>query len=169
MATFPTNPQRDDLKERQIRAMVTQTEIDNITPDMRSYERSEKVGSRFKLITKTMKILSSIVCGLILSLSASFAKDPVNTECPVKGKAVTAQSKVAEVEVTFCCKKCKATFDKDVLAGLQKFATAEDGKCPISGKPVDADQKSTVSVGVCCGGCQKKVESEPKKHLAKVK
>lgn len=116
-----------------------------------------------------MKILSLIVCGLILSLSQSFAKDPVNTECPLKGKAVTEKSKISDVEVTFCCKKCKATFDKDVLAGLQKFAAAEDGKCPISGKPVDAAVKSTASVGTCCGGCKKKVDAEPKKHLASVK
>jgi len=118
---------------------------------------------------KTMKTISLIVCGLMLSLSQSFAKDPANTECPIKGKEITAKSKVVDVEVNFCCKKCKATFKKDVLAGLQKFAAAEDGKCPISGKPIDKAQKSTVSVGVCCSGCQKKVKAEPKKHLAKVK
>lgn len=118
---------------------------------------------------KTLKMLSLIICGLMLSLSQSFAADPVNTECPIKGKAITAKSKTADVEVTFCCKKCKAKFDKDVLAGLQKFAAAEDGKCPISGKDIDKAQKSTATVGVCCNGCKKKVDADPKKHLAKVK
>jgi len=105
----------------------------------------------------------------MLSLSQGFAGEPVNTECPVKGKKVDASSKTAEVEVTFCCGKCKKKFDADVLAGLKKFAAAEKGKCPISGKDVDASEKSTASVGVCCGGCKKKVDADPKKHLAKIK
>ena len=116
-----------------------------------------------------IKILSIIACGLMLSLSQGLAKDPVNTECPLKGKKVDSSSKMVDVEVAFCCKKCKAAFDKDVLAGLQKFAAAEDGKCPISGKDVDAAQKSTASVGVCCGGCQKKLKADAKKHLGSVK
>lgn len=118
---------------------------------------------------KTMKILSLIACGLMLSLSQGLAKDPANTTCPIKDKAVDGKSKMSEVEVTFCCKKCIAAFEKDVLAGLQKFAAAEDGKCPISGKDVDDSQKSTATVGVCCNGCKKKMDSEPKKHLAEVK
>ncbi len=116
-----------------------------------------------------IKILSIIACGLMLSLSQSFAKDPVNTECPVKGKKVDSKSKMVDVEVTFCCKKCKASFDKDILAGLQKFAAAKDGKCPMSGKDVDTAQKSTATVGACCGGCKKKLEADAKKHLASVK
>ena len=118
---------------------------------------------------KMMKILSLIACGLMLTLSQGFAKDPVNTECLNKDKTIDSKSKTDDVEVTFCCKKCKAAFDKDVLAGLQKFAAAADGKCPMSGKDVDASQTSTVTVGACCGGCKKKLDSEPKKHLAKIK
>lgn len=118
---------------------------------------------------KLIKILALIACGMMLTLSQGFAKDAVNTECPIKGKAIDSQSKTADVEVAFCCKKCKAAFDKDVLAGLQKFASAEDGKCPMSGKDIDDEQKSTVTVGACCGGCKKKLDAEPKKHLAKVK
>jgi endogenous inhibitor of DNA gyrase (YacG/DUF329 family) len=118
---------------------------------------------------KMMKIFTLIACGLMLSLSQGLAKDPANTECPIKGKAVDSKSKSVDVEVAFCCKKCKASFDKDVLAGLQKFASAKDGKCPISGKDVDKAQTSTATVGVCCGGCEKKVTKDAKKHLAKVK
>lgn len=115
------------------------------------------------------KLISIITCGLVLAVSSAFAGDPVNTVCPVKGKDVDSDSKMAKVEVTFCCGKCKSKFDDKVLAGLKKFAAAEKGKCPISGKPVKKSKKSTVSVGVCCGGCKKKVEADPKKHLAKVK
>lgn len=117
---------------------------------------------------KLIKIVSLIACGLVLSLSQGLAKDPVNTKCPIKGKAVDSKSKMVDVEVTFCCKKCKASFDKDVTAGLQKFAAAADGKCPISGKDVDKAQTSTAPVGACCNGCKKKLADEPKKHLAKV-
>ena len=118
---------------------------------------------------KLFKFLTLIACGLMLSLSQGIAKDPVNTKCPIKDKAVDSKSKMADIEVAFCCKKCKATFDKDVLAGLQKYAAAKDGKCPISGKDVDKKQTSTASVGVCCKGCKKKLEKDSKKHLAKVK
>ena len=115
------------------------------------------------------KLLSIITCGLLLGLSSAFAGDPVNTTCPVKGKKVDASSKTAEVEVKFCCGKCQSKFDDNVLAGLKKFAATEDGKCPISGKPVKDSKKSTATVGVCCGGCAKKVKADPKKHLADVK
>ena len=115
-----------------------------------------------------IKILTIIACGLMLSLTQSFA-GPVNTECPIKGKKVDSSSKTSDIEVTFCCKKCKTAFDKDVLSGLQKFAAAKDGKCPVSGKDVDPACKSTASVATCCGGCKKKLDKDPKKHLASVK
>lgn len=115
------------------------------------------------------KFISLFSLSLFFGFSSAFAADPVNTKCPLKGKAVDAKSKIASVEVTFCCGKCKSKFDADVLGGLKKFAATEDGKCPISGKPVKASKKSTAAVGVCCGGCRKKVEADPKKHLAKVK
>lgn len=115
------------------------------------------------------KLLSLISLGLLFSLTTAFAGDPVNTECPVKGKKVDSESKTASVEVKFCCGKCKKKFDADVLAGLKKFAKAKDGECPISGKAVKDSETSTATVGVCCGGCKKKVEGSPKKHLADVK
>ena len=115
------------------------------------------------------KFISIISLSFFLGLVPSFAEAPVNKTCPVKGKAVNAESKVAKVEVKFCCDKCKSKFDADVVAGLKKFAKTEEGKCCISGKPVKDSKKSTVAVGVCCGGCKKKVESDPKKHLAGLK
>jgi len=118
---------------------------------------------------KMMKILSLIACGLMLSLSQGLAADAVNTECPVKGKKIDGTGKTSEVEVAFCCKDCKAKFDKDPVAGLIKFAASADGKCPFSGKDVDKTQTSTAIVGVCCGGCKKKVDAEPKEHCAKLK
>jgi hypothetical protein len=115
------------------------------------------------------KILTIISCGLLLGLSSAFAGDPVNKTCPVKGKKIDSDSKTAKVEVAFCCGKCQSKFEEDVLAGLKKFAAAEEGKCPISGKDVKESKTSTAMVGVCCGGCKKKVEETPKKFLAKIK
>lgn len=115
------------------------------------------------------KLLSLISFSLLLGLSSAMADDPVNKKCPVKGKSVDSDSKMAKVEVAFCCGKCQSKFEDDVLAGLKKFAAAEKGKCPISGKDVKESKTSTAMVGVCCGGCKKKVEKEPKKHLAKIK
>ena len=115
-----------------------------------------------------MKTVSLIAFALMMTLSQGFAADPVNKECPIKGKAVDG-SKAASVEVSFCCKKCKAAFDKDPIAGLVKFAKAKDGKCPVSGKDVDTAVKSTVSVAVCCNGCKGKLAKNPKKHLAGLK
>ncbi len=108
---------------------------------------------------KMMKILALIACGMMLSLSQGFAKDAVNTDCPIKGKAIDGKSKTADVEVAFCCKKCKAAFDKDVLAGLQKFATAEDGKCPMSGKDVD----DSAEVDRHCGRLLRRLQKEARR------
>jgi hypothetical protein len=116
-----------------------------------------------------MKIFTLIACGLMLSLSQGLAKDPVNTECPIKHKAVDSSSKLVDVEVAFCCDKCKAKFDADVLGGLQKFAAAKEGKCPYSGKDVDKAQTSTATVGACCAGCEKKLTKDAKKHVGKIK
>jgi YHS domain-containing protein len=43
-------------------------------------------------------------------------KSPINTKCPVTGKAVTADSPTTEYRgrtVTLCCNKCKAKFEAD--------------------------------------------------------
>ena len=115
-----------------------------------------------------MKIVNLIAFALMMTLSQGFAVDPVNKECSIKGKAVDG-SKDASVDVSFCCKKCQAAFDKDPIAGLVKLAKAKDGKCPVSGRDVDAAVKSTVSVAVCCNGCKGKLAKDPKKHLAGLK
>jgi endogenous inhibitor of DNA gyrase (YacG/DUF329 family) len=47
------------------------------------------------------------------------------------------------------------------------FGGAVNEKCPISGKAV-GDATSTVEAPVCCGKCQKKVNANPGKYLAKV-
>jgi len=117
-------------------------------------------------LMKTTKLLSfaAVIAALF---TATAHAEPINSECPVTGKAVK-EGKAVDAEVGFCCEKCKAKFDAEPAKFLTKAAEAEDGKCPISGEPVDEDQTSTVSIGVCCSKCEKKVAEDPKKFLADV-
>ena len=64
--------------------------------------------------------------------------------------------------------RCQTKFDKDPVALLAKVAETADGKCPISGRDVDEDATSTISIAVCCGGCKGKVKKNPKEYLAKI-
>jgi len=114
---------------------------------------------------KATRVLTLIVGVLALTLAHGFA-GALNKTCPVKGKEA---SKEATVKVSFCCEKCKAKFDADPIAMLAKVADAAEGKCPASGKDVDAAQTSSIAIGVCCDGCKKKVEEDPKKYLKDVK
>jgi YHS domain-containing protein len=46
-----------------------------------------------------------------------------------------------------------------------------NSKCPMSGKPVDAEKVVVYkgeTIGFCCGNCLKKFEAEPQKHVKKV-
>jgi YHS domain-containing protein len=89
----------------------------------------------------------------------------INTKCPVSGKDA---KKTVDVPFSFCCEKCKAKFDKTPADYLKIAATAEDGKCPLSGKAVDKDVTSKVEIGVCCEKCEAKLEENPKAYLGKV-
>jgi YHS domain-containing protein len=92
-------------------------------------------------------------------------------KCVVNAKADVKADKSAdykEGKVYFCCGNCAKKFTDD----SEKFATSankqlvatgqyEQTKCPISGKDVNAAQKSTVDgieVSYCCGNCKGKVE-----------
>ena len=89
----------------------------------------------------------------------------INTKCPVSGKD---SKRDVEVPFSFCCEKCKAKFDKAPADYLEVAAAAEDGKCPLSGKAVDKDVTSKVSIGVCCEKCETKLTENPKAYLGKV-
>ena len=115
-----------------------------------------------KIITTTVAVFAA----LTIIAGSAFA-DPINTKCPIKGKDVDG-SKSVDLVVSFCCKKCKAKFDKDPLAFAGKVAAAEKGKCPISGEDVSDDQSSTVTIAVCCNGCKKKATKNPAKCFEKV-
>ena len=122
---------------------------------------------------KIIKITTIILCAAAISMTQGFAADttktkkgPINAICPIKGKDVKV---TVPVKVSFCCKKCKAKFNKAPASYFKKLATTKAGMCPVSGKEVDEAQKSILRVGVCCKGCAKKVKTDPYKYLGKLK
>ncbi len=81
--------------------------------------------------------------------------------------------RVGEQTAFLCCKDC---LGKELKAGhwktIQANIAAAQGKCPIMGKPVTADMKSTVVSGqqvfVCCPPCIAKIQADPAAALTKV-
>ncbi|MFT7629021.1 MAG: hypothetical protein ACI87E_000017 [Mariniblastus sp.] len=102
----------------------------------------------------------------------------VQKVCPVSGGALGAMGepikvKVGEQIAYLCCKGCqgkelKAEHWKTIQANI----AAAQGTCPIMGKPVSADMKSTVVNGqqvfVCCPPCIPKIQADIEGSLKKV-
>ena len=107
------------------------------------------------------------VFGLATTSMGQDKKAPINTKCPVSGKAVDA-SKTSEVTVKFCCENCQGKFEKDPTACIAKVDKLPNEKCPVSGKAVAAAH-STVLVAFCCGDCKGKFDADPSKCIKNVK
>lgn len=99
--------------------------------------------------------------------------------CPVTGKDLGSMGdpikvQVGEKEHAFLC--CKGCVSKTISARNWKTIQANlanaQGTCPVMGKPVDADMKSTVVNGrkifVCCPPCIEKIEAEPTLFITKL-
>ena len=112
------------------------------------------------------KFISTTFFGF--ALTGSLYAATINEKCPVEGKEV-AGKKTSSVTVTFCCKKCKATFDKEPAKYLTVLSEAKEGVCPLSHKKADEDVTSTLVVGTCCGDCKEKFDAAPKPFLSKLK
>ena len=99
---------------------------------------------------------------------AAKKKEKSELKCPVSGaKAKKAQSaKFMDGEVYFCCKNCKAAFEKDsskhankARAQLVQTKQYEQKKCPFSGGPMKTESKiAGVMVKFCCNNCKKKAD-----------
>jgi len=116
----------------------------------------------------------SIVCSAVLAIglvayAAEEKAKAFKATCPISGKPAL-EDKTADYKggkVYFCCGNCPGAFTKDTAkyatkANHQLAATgqATQGKCPLSGGPLNADK--TVDVGgvkvtFCCEKCQGKV------------
>ncbi len=109
--------------------------------------------------------------GMIAGLSAAWALDVSGAKCPISGGPAKeeASADYRGGKLYFCCNKCPQAFAGNqakfaTKANLQLAATgqAQQGKCPISGKALNADTAldvGGVSVTFCCNGCRKKVNN----------
>lgn len=105
-------------------------------------------------------------------------KQKFAAKCPVSGaKAKEDQTaEYKEGQVYFCCKNCKAAFEKDskkhaVKANAQLVATKQyiQTKCPFTGGPMKTESEiAGVKVKFCCGNCKKKADTSDDAGLASV-
>lgn len=118
-----------------------------------------------------------LACAASIGLSGSaLGQDLTGIKCIVHGTAAaSAESSVEyrEGTVFFCCDNCAEKFreamsdensDLLVKANHQLLLTRQyvQTACPLTGRPVAADKTEIVGgveVGVCCGGCQGKLQS----------
>ncbi len=99
--------------------------------------------------------------------------------CPVMGEPLGSMGQPVKVQMGdqfayLCCKGCVG---KQACAEhwetIQTRMAKAQGTCPIMGKPVTAEMKSTVVEGqqifVCCPPCIVKIQADPAAALAKVR
>lgn len=133
---------------------------------------------------------AAIVAGITLSSAVIRADDKDDAKrierllvraqaiCPVTGKDLTSmggavKATVSKATVFLCCKGC---FGKKIPSTHWDTVTTNlinaQGRCPVMDNPLPKDPKSVVVEGrrifVCCPPCTKKIEADPKKHIAAV-
>ncbi len=124
---------------------------------------------------KSRVLLGLVAATLVLSASV-FAGDDVDlkdVKCVLKPKGAAKATSSTEYKghkVYFCCDNCKGKFTADskkyaASANAQLAATkqAKQVNCPLLGKPVKdgiSVQVAGVKVGLCCPGCEKKVNGK---------
>ena len=100
--------------------------------------------------------------------------------CPITGRKLNKDATIAlgKAKVAFCCEGClgkaKAAPAKELAALV--FKSFDKGftlqtKCPVSGKPIKAEQVAThkeKKVFFCCPGCPGPFKANPDKFLAKL-
>ncbi len=119
---------------------------------------------------KKSHLLLSFAAVLLVTVTVNSAEKKeakFSAKCPISGKAALETSAVDYKggKVYFCCNNCPKAFAKDtkkyaVKANMQLVSTkqAKQVKCPMSGRPVNANQTVTINkieVGLCCGNCKK--------------
>lgn len=132
------------------------------------------------------------VCAAVVFQPAAFAQAQADDEgrktdrllvkaqkiCPVMGKDLTkmggpVKAKIGEQTLFLCCKGCldgqaKKPHWNQIQANLKKA----QAKCPVMGKPLPKEARSTVAKGrrvfTCCPPCIEKIQADPEKYLAKV-
>jgi YHS domain-containing protein len=120
-----------------------------------------------------MKRISLLVVTLGFALTSAYAADVKldGVKCIVAAKNDAKADKTRDYKdgkVYFCCDNCPKKFDADqkafatkANAQLVQTGQAKQGKCPISGQPVDTTKELTVGgakVQFCCDMCKGKVD-----------
>ena len=120
---------------------------------------------KFRLFVAALAVATLVVAGSLRAV----AEEKVALKCPVSGKAVNADHKVAfnGGELQFCCPNCPAAFAKNTKkfagkANLQLVQTKQlkQVKCPLTGRPMNPTKVvklAGVEINVCCGNCLGKV------------
>lgn len=97
-------------------------------------------------------------------------------KCPVSGEAAVKEQFTAykEKEVYFCCDKCKAKFEADSKAFVEKANQQlvqtkqfKQTKCPLSGGDLNKEQFTkvgAVKVTFCCEKCKGAIEAASKEE-----
>jgi YHS domain-containing protein len=128
-----------------------------------------------------MKLFSSLaVLGLFAAIGFAADEKKADLKCPVSGKAALTEHAVDYNggKVYFCCPNCPKAFEKDSAkfaekanAQLVASGQAKQTKCPLTGKPLNAEQKVTVAgveVQFCCMNCKGKVAKAEGAEQAKL-
>jgi YHS domain-containing protein/uncharacterized membrane protein len=127
----------------------------------------------------------SVDIGEPLAASPVKSGEPINALCPVSAKPVDPTKTVTYEGslVAFCCKDCKASFEKDPKPYLLRLslpakiaAVAADSKpvntqCPVSGKDIDPAKTVVVEgkvIAFCCDDCKAQFQKDPNPILAKL-
>lgn len=98
--------------------------------------------------------------------------------CPVMGAELGSMGEPIKVRLGkqiayLCCRACVSKqVDAKHWATIQANIATAQGTCPIMGKPVSADMKSTIVQGqqvfVCCPPCIDKIQANPQATVKKL-
>lgn len=100
----------------------------------------------------------------------------VQVTCPVSGEPVKTDVfiRVKGNKVQFCCRNCRAKYEKDPAkygTNLTNIYTYQM-KCPVTGKPIDAQVSAEAPAGeivfFCCKDCPDKFRMEPERFSPKL-
>jgi YHS domain-containing protein len=121
---------------------------------------------KLKLFTAAVALAALLTGGMLIAADKEF-----KATCPVSGGPAKEANAVAYhgKQVYFCCMNCPKKFQADPTkfaekANKQLAQTDQITQvcCPISGRPVDAEQHTDVdgvSVAFCCKNCKAKAEA----------
>lgn len=119
-----------------------------------------------------MKHLLFVVAAFGLLAGAARAAEPLNTVCPISGKAANPSiTSNYSKTVAVCCNRCKAQFTATPKGYLSNILTAVSGQCPLSKKKADPAITVTYARQVAFADAASKAtfDAAPDKHIKEVR